>query len=508
MGSQSCLSHWLHSLPDVHIARNVGRLVRAWLIVASLLMLSGNATGQNGHSPLSLHPQNHRYFLFRDKPTVLVTSAEHYGLLLNRVFDYRAYFQELAAHGLNHTRVFSGAYREVPSSFGITQNTLAPNPEDFLCPWKRSGKTHPDGSPIFDLQRWEEDYFQRLDAVMRAASEQGIVVELCLFCPMYKPILWEVNPMNRRNNVNGVGDCGPNDVYTGKDSDLFAVQSALAKKMVEALLPYDNVYLEICNEPYFGGVTEAWQRAMIDVVVAKQKQVGSRHLISINVANGSKKIEDPHPAVSIFNFHYCHPPVVVAENRHVRGVIGENETGFRGPHDLLYRTEGWDFLVAGGATYNNLDYSFSAEHPSGTLADYASPGGGSRALRQQLSILKSTFDRLPIPELQPQPASFCQAPAGMVISAIGQPGRTYLAYLHVDLPGRIQEASVERFTRPNANVQVQLALPEGRYQIEQLDTQSGQTTRLPSLEIHNQEPAPISLQPFVTDAALLIEAIP
>ena len=514
MGSRFCLagrissSSRMRGRPGFLLLPSGQLLFGASLIFACVMLLAADASAQNVDQPLSLHPQNHRYFLFREQPTVLVTSAEHYGLLLNRAFDFRVYFQELAAHGLNHTRVFSGAYREVPSSFGITQNTLAPSPEDYVCPWKRSGKTHADGSPIYDLERWNEDYFQRLDAVMRAASDQGIVIELCLFCPMYKPVLWDVNPMNLRNNVNGVGDCGPNDVYTGKDADLFGVQSALAERIVEAILPFDNVYLEICNEPYFGGVTEDWQRAMIDVVVAKQKQVGSRHLISVNVANKSKKIQDPHPGVSIFNFHYCHPPVVVAENRHVRGVIGENETGFRGSYDLLYRTEGWDFLVAGGATYNNLDYSFSAAHPGGTLTDYASPGGGSRALRQQLAILKSTFDRLPIPELRPQPASFAKASDGMVVSAIGQEGKTYLVYLHVDLPGKIQDVSIDRFTQPNANVQVQLTLPEGRYRIEQLNTQTGEITSLPSLDVTPADPASFSLRDFITDAALLIESLP
>ena len=29
--------------------------------------------------PLSLHPDNPHYFLFRDKPAVLLTSGEHYG---------------------------------------------------------------------------------------------------------------------------------------------------------------------------------------------------------------------------------------------------------------------------------------------------------------------------------------------------------------------------------------------------------------------------------------------
>lgn len=80
------------------------------------------------NSSISLYPENSRYYMFRDKPTILITSAEHYGAVLNLDFDYAAYLDELEACGLNHTRVFTGAYREVQNSFSIEKNTLAPEP--------------------------------------------------------------------------------------------------------------------------------------------------------------------------------------------------------------------------------------------------------------------------------------------------------------------------------------------------------------------------------------------
>ena len=58
--------------------------------------------------PLKLHPKNPHYFLFRGKPEVLITSGEHYGAVLNSVFDFRKYFDVLAADGLNLTRIFPG----------------------------------------------------------------------------------------------------------------------------------------------------------------------------------------------------------------------------------------------------------------------------------------------------------------------------------------------------------------------------------------------------------------
>src|SRR5688500_13591431 len=78
--------------------------------------------------PLALHPQNPHYFLWRGEPTILITSAEHYGAVINLDFGYITYLDTLKADGLNLTRAFSGAYVEPPGAFSIARNTLAPAP--------------------------------------------------------------------------------------------------------------------------------------------------------------------------------------------------------------------------------------------------------------------------------------------------------------------------------------------------------------------------------------------
>ena len=79
--------------------------------------------------PLSLHPQNPHYFLFRGEPAILIGSTEHYGAVMNLDFDYVRYLDELSACGLNVTRTFSGVYVEPGGAFGIIKNTMAPAPE-------------------------------------------------------------------------------------------------------------------------------------------------------------------------------------------------------------------------------------------------------------------------------------------------------------------------------------------------------------------------------------------
>ena len=158
------------------------------------------------HKAISLHPENSHYFLYRGKPTILITSAEHYGAVINLDFDFIPYLDELKSKGLNLTRTFTGAYVEPQGAFNISENTLAPGPNRFICPWERSPEPgYANGGNKFDLGRWNEAYFTRLKEFISAAEKREIVVELALFCPFYEEVQWKLSPMNTINNINGVG---------------------------------------------------------------------------------------------------------------------------------------------------------------------------------------------------------------------------------------------------------------------------------------------------------------
>ena len=102
------------------------------------LLAAPSALSKEPLQPLALHPDNPHYFLFRGKPTVLITSGEHYGAVLNLDFNYVRYLDALQADGLNLTRTFSGAYVEPAGAFNIARNTLAPVQGRFIAPWARS----------------------------------------------------------------------------------------------------------------------------------------------------------------------------------------------------------------------------------------------------------------------------------------------------------------------------------------------------------------------------------
>src|SRR6185437_2583634 len=67
--------------------------------------------------PIKVHPVNPHYYLFNGKPTILITSAEHYGGVVNKDFDYVTYLDALKSYGLNYTRIYAGAMFEPQGKF-------------------------------------------------------------------------------------------------------------------------------------------------------------------------------------------------------------------------------------------------------------------------------------------------------------------------------------------------------------------------------------------------------
>lgn len=452
-------------------------------------------------APIALHPDNPRYLQWRGKPTVIITSGEHYGAVLNLDFNYSRYLDTLAQDKLNATRLWSGAYAETGGNFNIAQNTLNPAPGRFIAPWARSDQPgSADGGNKFDLTRWDDAFFNRLKDFVGYAARKDVVVEVNLFCPMYEESMWTVCPMNARNNINGLGNIALHEPLTlDKSGGLLAVQEAMVRKFATELRGFDNVYFEIVNEPYATNprVPEDWQRHITDVLAAAMSDWSRPFLISWNIANGSAKVTNPHPAVSLFNFHYAAPPDAVALNGHLGKPIGDNETGFRGTNDTPYRAEAWDFILAGGALFNHLDYSFTVGHEDGTYVYPATqPGGGNPILRRQFRILRDFIHGFNFVRMKPD-AGIVKGgvPAGGTARALVDPGKAYAIYLR-----RSASVSPNPMSSVAGGVALQLELPAGRWRAEWFDTKTGKF----SGRIHLRGPGSSTLgaPAFTDDIAL------
>lgn len=432
-------------------------------ILAAVIAIAAPAPA-GAEEPIRLHPGNPHYFLWRGRPAILITAGEHYGAVMNPDFDYVRYLDELKAHRFNLTRIFSGAYREVPGSFNITGNTLAPAPGRFVCPWARSATPDAsDGGNRFDLTKWDEAYVVRLKDFIQQAGERGVVVELVFFCTMYDDKMWEASPMNVRNNVNGIGTVGRHDVHNGKDKDLLAVQQAVVRKLVAELNAFDNLYYEVCNEPYErGGLTKEWNDQIIGTIVETEVSLPKKHLIAQGFPPSDSTVAELNPRVSVLNFHAASPDAARL-NYPLNRVVAFDETGGSDRTDRKYRTEGWNFILAGGGVYDHLDFSFTTDRPDGTAVPLppGTPGGGGPELRRQLHVLKEFvegFDfirmspdlttiksiQVPTPEAGSSPSS--TAPAARVLA---ETGRAYAIYIN-----------------GGTRIELALELPSGKYQAE------------------------------------------
>lgn len=446
--------------------------------------------GESAPPPISLHPANPHYFLFRGRPAALITSAEHYGSVINADFDWRKYLATLRADGLNYTRIFTGSYREKAGAFGIRRNTLAPADGRFIAPWAASATPgYAAGGNKFDLDRWNDDYFRRLRDFVGEAGKAGIVVEVTLFSSIYEDVQWSVCPVNPSNNVNGITLTDRRKAHTLDNGNLLGHQERLVRKIVGELAGFDNVIYEIQNEPwsdrtvtvdpispywerkefpnavdFADDASRKWQAAVAGWITDAEAQRGPvRHLIAQNICNFRYPAHDPAPGVSILNFHYAFPEAVTW-NFNRGKLIAYDESGFAGGDDAVYRRQAWNFLLAGGGLFNNLDYSFTVGHEDGTDEAPNGPGGGSRALRRQLKVLSEFMHALDLPSLSPD-ARVVRRTSGVRTQALSAPGRQYALYI----------------TGPSP-CEIELSLAPGSYVAEWVNPLTGEVSRRDTLE--------------------------
>ena len=258
--------------------------------------------------PIRLHPDNPHYYLFNGQPTVLITSAEHYGAVVNKDFDYVIYLDALKAYGLNYTRIYPGALFEPMGKF-IEGNTLGPKPASLIVPWARS---QTPGYLVcgnkFDLDRWDSDYFDRLKDFISKAGKRGIVIEICFFNSQYSDT-WPMSPLYYENNVQGVGRCSYLDAQTMKDTDLVGRMDDYVRKITQELNDFDNVILEICDEPsLFTSHTDAgpWVSHFVGVIKNAESNLPKKHLIAQEVEGpvGGPIDLSANPGVSIIVGQY------------------------------------------------------------------------------------------------------------------------------------------------------------------------------------------------------------
>jgi hypothetical protein len=465
------------------------------ILVVVFSIASAHLAQGKPHMPLQIHPENSKYFLFRDKPAFLLTATEHYGSVLNRPFDFRRYLDDLVDKHMTMTRTFL-LYREIASEKNPA-SPCKPRPEDYIAPWPRTGPAKAlDGLPKFDLEKWNPEYFQRLHAFLDAASQRGILVELTLFSNSYSPEVWALNPLRAENNLQGQGHIEWPEYTSMKDPAIFAKQLAHVRKIVAETAKYDNVYYEICNEPG-GGVAghvsradvDAWQAQIASAVREEMKKAGQAHLIfgsqAFSYTPAFAQSLDATFAGKVFDVVNIHPlpntmldahryqlgnfmskELRLADLRHFGlaawahdnkpAVWDEDNAATMFTDDAgwtIHRKRAWVALLS-GSHYDEIDFSIQIGTEIGTPESQA-------RLRTWFKHLSEFFASVDFLHAAPAPAPswIGQCPDQVLASTFTVEGKDYIAYL----------ADQRELTDPTAGQEirgdVQITLPPGQYRV-------------------------------------------
>jgi hypothetical protein len=168
--------------------------------------------------------------------------------------DYGEYLDFLEAHGHNFIRLWRWEQFRSQAAGGDFHLCMTPQP------WARTGPgAATDGRPKFDLDRFDQAFFDRLRARVAAAGERGMYVSVMLFegwglhlSPA--PDHVEGHPFHAANNLNGVriGSIVDYQVLP-LDPRVQALQEAYIRKVVDTVGDLPNLLWEVANESSGGG---------------------------------------------------------------------------------------------------------------------------------------------------------------------------------------------------------------------------------------------------------------
>jgi hypothetical protein len=140
-------------------------------------------------------------------------------------------------------------------------------------------------------------------------------------------------------------------------------------------------------------------------------------------------------------------------------IVALDETGGSDRSDRKYRTEGWQFILAGWGVYDHLDLSFTPQREDGMAVPLppGTPGGGGPEIRKQLALLKRFIESFDFIRMKPD-LSVVQSPLSgdVSIQVLAEPGRAYAIHI-----------------KGGTRADLALGLPGGSYAAQWIDTKTG-----------------------------------
>ena len=249
-------------------------------LVAATLIFTSASFAASAQGPLRVLSSNPRYFTDGSGRAVYLTGSHTWDNLVeiirlpsspNPVVDYGEYLSFLEKHRHNCFRLWPW---ENAFSFD-SSGTITYRQEPM--PYLRTGPGQAlDGRPKFDLNKFNEAYFDRVRERVIQARDREIYVIIMLFqgfsiVAKGHDDPWKGHPLNTANNVNGL-DGDPDRDGRGLEirnldyPDLTAAQENYVRKLIDTVNDLDNVLYEITNEDNGGPANTRWQYHMIEFI--------------------------------------------------------------------------------------------------------------------------------------------------------------------------------------------------------------------------------------------------
>ena len=345
-------------------------------------------------------------------------------------FNYTAYLDFLTAHNHNFFRLW--AWEQSKWTAEIAQDYwISPGP------FQRTGPDVAlDGKPKFDLNQFNQAYFDRLRSRVLDAGARGIYVSIMLFDgwsvgtkgshTLNNP--WKGHPFNSANNINGIdgdtnGDGNGLETQTLPISAVTAFQEAYVRKLIDAVSDLDNVLYEIDNEG--DPSSKDWQYHMIQVIRDYETTKGRLHPIGMTpmwpngvdadlVASNADWIAitgDPEaPATATGS------KVMISDTDHLCGICGSVSWIWKA------FAKGYNPLLMDGYDGNAVGFGAASYDGSDPIWDELRNNMGyarSYALRMDLATARPHGDKVLLINSQSVPTGYCMA----------IPGSQYLVFI-------------------------------------------------------------------------------
>ena len=457
---------------------------------------------------------NPHYYSYRGKELLLLTSGEHYGAVINSKFDYKQYLNTLADYGLNYTRIYPGAVALIPG-LRRENDTLAPGP-DLIAPWPRSNVPgYIGGGNKFDLDSWDENFFARLNDFLSYANQKDIIVEICFFNSQHFDT-YAYSPLHKDSNIQGIGVDNFVEFETLFDDALVSAQLKYMEKIMTETNKFNNIIYEFVDEPTLDGTKRADAHAWIDALITHADTVESKlpkqHLFAQQIMRGLDYCEDDRIAILVAQY-------VTIMDKQIGGLpalrscydankpIEMNETVSALSKPNYYekdvvassRLESWEFIIGGGAAFNQLNACFTVPNPGGNHPE-------NHRILNSLKNLRNFVESMDFAKMKRDRGAVYSITPGGSVNGISERGRQYAFYVHHSFPNYSKwHPSHYVPNEGKYNSVITIVIPAGRYKLQFINPENNGV--ITECEIESTgEHMDIQCPEYVLDIAVKITA--